>query len=1336
MDSTQVAPANAPTMFKPDVEYTPESANLARRTISIFSRRGTELSEPKPAFIEQGSMGLTRTMTERQKAWLSRRRSVSGSISRVTSPKKTAGAVPHAIPPPKRNSLTALEDDAIPRPSVEEIVRPTSSPSQPTSPRVAQGEYDNLEHLPLDALNTNQRTHSQRKRDVRTRIGTWVDGLVRWDVDPRPQSFLLDAKIEEETGLTPLRPEERKKDKTVARPHLEIKLPEAKSVVSAVSDNNADVPDATSPVSPLGSSANKSEGVASKPVVSEESTSTVVPDEPAPRQVNASSEPEVNPQSSVPTQDAKPKRASHSSSSCSSPVEEAGSVCSKRSSATSVEEGFKVPLGIRKRHTVGHHRIASISSSLDGSVRPASASGALDKPLPPMPRPLMTSTTASAAAASEESDITTPLIPKKASGRRANTTKSLRVSGSSRGHTARDMRKSMSMNKLDDFDRAFMLTAPASEAPVPSPTLSQAENDLTAQLSNMTSSTQQPEARQPKPRRKRSVASSEIAPSRPREAVPKKSKSVSAGSVHSVMRPPEQAPSIPKRSRKRDWKDSSKTAQEIEALMVPSTAVARRRSESEAKSAERAADAKAYRRTASIAHVASKTSRMSVVHPTVAELHGDSAPPVPVIPTIVVDDGLIVVNGPTIIRAPVVEQDPAMVQAAACEEVLLHILAALTSTEDLAHMAVINKGMYRVYKENDMSLVRRVSFNQSPPAWEFREWCTPDQGLQKPSNATMVMEYTPQTWVNCQRRDSATITSLKKIIVSQCSTLRTEVKLALINPKHEFAQRIDDAFWRIWCFCFIFGYEKGREEDITGQLDWLRGGIQANNQGCVATVNTNLDFEMGSVLLNAPEYFAGGNYSYSSTDKDIGLNAEQLFDMTEIWTCLMALLQQGYLGHIELARKYGVFDKLELSENADEDEIADREDAVLEEWTFHLLTLGLDVVLAMAECAIAQTSVTAGFQLAQQQGWTKWTPSVYPDTTSPSFAPTPILYNRSSFLKEPVTRLYEERILATHARRLDPRAVEQKEIARKRMAALAKEIKLRRQTSAVRRLPLIDMNNERPMSMMSRRSSILSTRSFLHVVPNHQPGVPASGLSRRGSTCADSILEEDEEHPVPPMPQILQPHQQPAVCSPLEPEHDSSANSRLPHIVSPLLNSPAGYSSTASPSQFRKISPIIEEESPMPSPPPQPSSSPPPQLPHSPPPTQRNLGIGILQTLNFRPPNSPIPGSAVTATSIPTPSTPSLSALGLGVHRPASLPPSSAIPTGEAEDASSIADSSSLGFRSEADVEEEDAARRTLVNMGYSEEQADEALWLTRTTGGGGEGKMRVERAVEVLMRR
>jgi Holliday junction resolvasome RuvABC DNA-binding subunit len=59
-----------------------------------------------------------------------------------------------------------------------------------------------------------------------------------------------------------------------------------------------------------------------------------------------------------------------------------------------------------------------------------------------------------------------------------------------------------------------------------------------------------------------------------------------------------------------------------------------------------------------------------------------------------------------------------------------------------------------------------------------------------------------------------------------------------------------------------------------------------------------------------------------------------------------------------------------------------------------------------------------------------------------------------------------------------------------------------------------------------------------------------------------------------------------------------------------------------------------------------------------------------------------------------------------------------------------------LGFRSEADVEEEDAARRTLVNMGYSEEQADEALWLTRTTGGGGEGKMRVERAVEVLMRR
>jgi hypothetical protein len=91
------------------------------------------------------------------------------------------------------------------------------------------------------------------------------------------------------------------------------------------------------------------------------------------------------------------------------------------------------------------------------------------------------------------------------------------------------------------------------------------------------------------------------------------------------------------------------------------------------------------------------------------------------------------------------------------------------------------------------------------------------------------------------------------------------------------------------------------------------------------------------------------------------------------------------------------------------------------------------------------------------------------------------------------------------------------------------------------------------------------------------------------------------------------------------------------------------------------------------------------------------------------------------------------------MHHPTSLPPSSAIPTGasgEGEDASSVADSSSLGFRSEADVEEEDAARRTLVQMGYSEEQADEALWLTRTMGVTGEGKMRAERAVEVLMRR
>lgn len=424
------------------------------------------------------------------------------------------------------------------------------------------------------------------------------------------------------------------------------------------------------------------------------------------------------------------------------------------------------------------------------------------------------------------------------------------------------------------------------------------------------------------------------------------------------------------------------------------------------------------------------------------------------LPSIVIDDGLVVVEGPVIVRRhdsqAFNDAVASAVSTKAAESVLLDILSALIGLGDLFHTAMINKGMYRVYKENEMALIRMVNQNQSPPAWEFREWSPPESNNEvESSKASSQIEHSPSTYMRGHKRDAAVIESLKVLILEHCqSFLRRETAFAFSTPMHPNAQRFDDAFWRIWCFCKIFGCEKGREDDITGQLDWLKGGILANQQGCVATVNTNLDFDMSSVLLNAPEHFAKGNGS--------GLPAQQLYDMTEIWSCMSVLLQ-GYHGRVVQAREAGVYEGTDV---ADGD--VEKEEAMLEEWTFHLLTLGPSVILEMAEYAYDESS--AGFALAKENGWTTWTPPMYSGS-------------RSTFLKEPVARLYEERVAAAALKLQNPRELEKKEMSRKRVATLAAEIRLRRQTSGYKRLPLIDMNSERPMSIMSRTGSTRSTTS-------------------------------------------------------------------------------------------------------------------------------------------------------------------------------------------------------------------------------------------------------------------
>jgi hypothetical protein len=237
--------------------------------------------------------------------------------------------------------------------------------------------------------------------------------------------------------------------------------------------------------------------------------------------------------------------------------------------------------------------------------------------------------------------------------------------------------------------------------------------------------------------------------------------------------------------------------------------------------------------------------------------------------------------------------------------------------------------------------------------------------------------------------------------------------------------------------------------------------------------------------------------------------------MTELWNCLGALLT-GYQGEVVEARRCGVF----ASCNVKEGDI-ELEEHMLEEWIAFVMTLGLEVVLELAKHAVLDPS--AGFELAN------WSPSV--------------TGSRATFLKEPAARLYEERISLAAMQMQNPDDMEKKETARKRVAALAAEIRLRRQTSGYKRLPLIDMHSERAMSMISRRSSAVPKRSPQMVQTSNLP--PATRYHAYSAQTAR------------PRPQ---------------PSHDS--------LVSPLSHMPSTASARpSSPSSLwssRHISPIIE----------------------------------------------------------------------------------------------------------------------------------------------------------------
>jgi len=371
---------------------------------------------------------------------------------------------------------------------------------------------------------------------------------------------------------------------------------------------------------------------------------------------------------------------------------------------------------------------------------------------------------------------------------------------------------------------------------------------------------------------------------------------------------------------------------------------------------------------------------------------------------------------------------------------LLLSMSALDSLKDLEKMARSTKDMYQVYKQNELSLLKTVCKNKSFPLWELREWSSPLGAVISPEES-VELEYTPDLYIKSITHDTRVVGKLRQLIVLRCASfVRSETLEAFSSGDRRAFQRYENALYRIWCFCKIFGGNKRREEDIAGQLDWLKGGLLAHQDDCAATTSTNLACEFGSVLATAPEHFGLCNQD--------GLSADELFDMTEMWNCLSTLMQ-SYVGKIDHARTNGVYCKTDIKYGD-----VRHEEIMLEEWIYYVMSHGPDAILKLAELS---DHVSAGFSLAHNHGWMKWTPPV--EGTS-----------RSSFFREPVARLYEERITETirdQSRYSWLSRSEQDEHKRLRTAQLAQEIKLARHASSYPRLPFIDMAHERPMSTMS-----------------------------------------------------------------------------------------------------------------------------------------------------------------------------------------------------------------------------------------------------------------------------
>ncbi|KAL8855366.1 MAG: hypothetical protein Q9178_007980 [Gyalolechia marmorata] len=461
---------------------------------------------------------------------------------------------------------------------------------------------------------------------------------------------------------------------------------------------------------------------------------------------------------------------------------------------------------------------------------------------------------------------------------------------------------------------------------------------------------------------------------------------------------------------------------------------------------------------------------------------------------------------PTLPPLPMSQEEvERQISADAAELVLFRILENLDNLQDLFATATVSRGFYRTFKRHELPLMKNALYGMSPAAWELREMSPPYPGLEKTgeSSPSPKLEYTPTLYLQHYMRDMYTMIALKSMILIHCeSFLRADTITALAGGETERASQIDDAFWRVWTFCRVFGCGTGREDDITAQMDWLRGGVEAKQQR-QAVANGDATSGIEGIMANPPSSFGKGNEG--------GLTAEELYDMTEIWTCL-GVLVRGFQGKRQEARDYGVFENVDITTGD-----VEQEDSAIEEWTYFLLTLAPPTVLDVTS---PHSPTATTFAHARTRGYTTW--------SRPTFGAS-----RSTFLKEAVSRVYEEKMCQRHPTvnvsssptATSPTSPSDAQLSRQRCAAHAAEIRAKRSDPAFKTLP---PSEERPMSNFPDVVEKLENNSNVPEVPRIPTGlthlvIPSSSTPTPSQPMIAPLNIHTVHRPVPSGPQVRDP---------------------------------------------------------------------------------------------------------------------------------------------------------------------------------------------------------------------